>query len=268
MAVGRTFGLNAGKGDVFALAGDLGAGKTQFVKGFVAGLESSADVTSPTFVLVHEYGGGRLPVYHFDFYRLENRDAILRLGFDDYVFGDGVSLDRVGRPASRPYPEPGEVALVRTQRRKYTVDHRRRAAMKMLAFELSSGQGSIALVEDGEALFERSFPNDRKDSGAFFENVKICLQQFGAPGEIVVGLGPGSYAGVRIAIASAVGLRTAVGAKLGGLASICALEVEERDYCVIGDARRQSFYLARVSDGRLIEGPTLMIRSRPANENH
>jgi tRNA threonylcarbamoyladenosine biosynthesis protein TsaE len=92
MAVGRTYGRSANKGDVFALAGDLGAGKTQFVKGFVAGLESTADVTSPTFVLVHEYGGGRLPVYHFDFYRLENRDAVLRLGFDDYVSGDGVSL--------------------------------------------------------------------------------------------------------------------------------------------------------------------------------
>jgi tRNA threonylcarbamoyladenosine biosynthesis protein TsaB len=129
--------------------------------------------------------------------------------------------------------------------------------MKTLAFELSSGQGSIALIENGEALFERSFANDRKDSGAFFENVELCLQQVGAPGEIVVGLGPGSYAGVRIAIASAIGLRTAVGAKLGGIASICALDVEERDYCVIGDARRQSFYLARVSAGRLIEGPTL-----------
>lgn len=130
--------------------------------------------------------------------------------------------------------------------------------MKTLAFELSSGQGSIALLENGEALCERSFPNDRKDSGAFFESVELCLKQFGAPEEIVVGLGPGSYAGVRIAIASAIGLRTAVGAKLGGIASICALDVEERDYWVIGDARRQSFYLARVSEGRLTEGPTLM----------
>ena len=130
--------------------------------------------------------------------------------------------------------------------------------MKSLAFELSSGQGSIALLENGAALFERSFPNDRKDSGGFFENVEFCLKQFGAPAEIVVGLGPGSYAGVRIAIASAIGLRSAVGAKLRGIASICALDVEERDYCVIGDARRQSFYLARVGDSRLLEGPTLM----------
>lgn len=92
VAAGRTYGEKACKGDVFALAGDLGAGKTQFVKGVVAGLESGAEVTSPTFVLVHEYEDGRLPVYHFDFYRLDSSDAVLRLGFDDYIFGDGVSL--------------------------------------------------------------------------------------------------------------------------------------------------------------------------------
>lgn len=92
IAAGSTYGRSACKGDVFALTGDLGAGKTQFVKGFVAGLGSSAEVTSPTFVLVHEYEEGRLPVYHFDFYRLDNREAVWRLGFDDYLFGDGVSL--------------------------------------------------------------------------------------------------------------------------------------------------------------------------------
>jgi tRNA threonylcarbamoyladenosine biosynthesis protein TsaE len=92
IAAGRTYGRSAAKGDVFALTGDLGAGKTQFVKGVVAGLGSNAEVTSPTFVLVHEYEDGRLPVYHFDFYRLDNSEAVLRLGFDEYVFGDGVSL--------------------------------------------------------------------------------------------------------------------------------------------------------------------------------
>ncbi len=92
VALGRTYGGSARKGDVFALSGDLGSGKTQFVKGFAAGLGSKAEVTSPTFVLVHEYSDGRLPVYHFDFYRMESREALLRLGFDDYIFGDGVSL--------------------------------------------------------------------------------------------------------------------------------------------------------------------------------
>ena len=89
---GRAYGEQARPGEVFALSGDLGAGKTQFVKGFVAGLGSTIEVTSPTFVLVHEYGDGRLPVYHFDFYRVESRQALSRLGFDDYVFGDGVSV--------------------------------------------------------------------------------------------------------------------------------------------------------------------------------
>ena len=88
----REFASTLHAGDVLLLSGDLGAGKTQFVKGFVAGLGSSAEVTSPTFVLLHEYEGGRLPVYHFDFYRLDGSEAVLRLGFDDYVFGEGVSL--------------------------------------------------------------------------------------------------------------------------------------------------------------------------------
>ncbi|MFL6541120.1 MAG: tRNA (adenosine(37)-N6)-threonylcarbamoyltransferase complex ATPase subunit type 1 TsaE [Chthoniobacterales bacterium] len=82
----------AGLGDVFALTGDLGAGKTQFVKGFVSGMGSNDEVTSPTFTLIHEYSGGRLPVYHFDFYRLDSADAVLRVGFDDYIEGDGVCL--------------------------------------------------------------------------------------------------------------------------------------------------------------------------------
>lgn len=92
IAAGRRYARNARRGDVLALTGDLGAGKTQFVKGFVAGLGSKAEVTSPTFVLLHEYEDGRLPVYHFDFYRLNSTDAVKQLGFDDYVFGEGVSV--------------------------------------------------------------------------------------------------------------------------------------------------------------------------------
>ena len=92
IAAGRKEGESAGQGDVFALRGDLGSGKTQFARGLVAGIGSAAGVTSPTFTLLHEYLGGRLPVYHFDFYRLETREAVLRLGLDEYVFGDGVSI--------------------------------------------------------------------------------------------------------------------------------------------------------------------------------
>ena len=91
-AAGSRSAAAARVGDVFGLTGDLGAGKTQFVKGFVAGVESGAEVTSPTFTLVHEYTDGRLPVYHFDWYRLESADAVLRVGLDEYVYGDGVCV--------------------------------------------------------------------------------------------------------------------------------------------------------------------------------
>ncbi|HEX7516636.1 MAG TPA: tRNA (adenosine(37)-N6)-threonylcarbamoyltransferase complex dimerization subunit type 1 TsaB [Chthoniobacterales bacterium] len=132
--------------------------------------------------------------------------------------------------------------------------------MKILALELSSGQGSVAWLENDRVPFVRIFANDRKHSGLFFENLRLCSREFDAPDAIVVGLGPGSYAGVRIAIATAVGLRASSTTKLAGIPSICAIETAAREYCVIGDARRASFFFGRVSDGRLLEGPSLHSR--------
>ena len=77
-------------GDLLALVGDLGAGKTQWVKGLAAGLGSDAPVTSPTFTLIHEYLGGRLPLYHIDCYRLESPAELLAIGLDDYLDGRGL----------------------------------------------------------------------------------------------------------------------------------------------------------------------------------
>jgi tRNA threonylcarbamoyladenosine biosynthesis protein TsaE len=91
-AIGQRVAKEIDAGLVLALKGELGSGKTQFVKGLVAGLGSSAAVTSPTFTIAHEYMGGRLPVYHFDFFRLEDRQSVARLGLDDYFFGNGVSV--------------------------------------------------------------------------------------------------------------------------------------------------------------------------------
>ena len=91
-AFGRELAGGIDKRDVIALQGELGAGKTQFVKGFVAGIGSNATVTSPTYTLIHEYSGGRMPVYHLDFFRIEDRQSAERLGLEDYFFGDGVSV--------------------------------------------------------------------------------------------------------------------------------------------------------------------------------
>jgi tRNA threonylcarbamoyladenosine biosynthesis protein TsaE len=91
-AFGRRFADESKGGDVIALTGGLGSGKTQFVKGLAAGLGATTAATSPTFTLIHEYSGGRLPIYHFDFFRIEDRQSAERVGLDDYLFGDGVSV--------------------------------------------------------------------------------------------------------------------------------------------------------------------------------
>jgi tRNA threonylcarbamoyladenosine biosynthesis protein TsaE len=92
IALGRNIATTLRRGDVLALCGDLGAGKTHFVKGLAAGLGAATSVTSPTFTLIHEYPGGRLPLFHFDFYRLEDEDEALKIGLDEYLDGDGTCV--------------------------------------------------------------------------------------------------------------------------------------------------------------------------------
>lgn len=131
--------------------------------------------------------------------------------------------------------------------------------MKILALDLSSARGSLAW-RDPDDEFVCDWPNDRQNSAGFFENLMAVRTKFGIPELIVVGLGPGSYAGTRIAISAAIGM-AAAGARLVGRPSICAIDCEAQEYCVIGDARRQSFFFARIVANRLAEGPQLFSQS-------
>jgi tRNA threonylcarbamoyladenosine biosynthesis protein TsaE len=91
-SLGEKFGRAAERGVVVALSGELGAGKTQFVKGLARGLGISARVHSPTFTLVNEYGGGRLKLFHLDLYRLETQKQILSAGVVEFLQPDGVAV--------------------------------------------------------------------------------------------------------------------------------------------------------------------------------
>ncbi|MBU6303172.1 MAG: tRNA (adenosine(37)-N6)-threonylcarbamoyltransferase complex ATPase subunit type 1 TsaE [Verrucomicrobia bacterium] len=91
-ALGGEIASRLQPGDVVALTGELGAGKTHLCKAIVRGLGSREVVTSPTFTLVHEYPSGRIPVSHFDFYRAARRDEIVALGWDDYLDRGDVIL--------------------------------------------------------------------------------------------------------------------------------------------------------------------------------
>lgn len=93
LALGRRLGAEVRPGDVLAVCGGLGAGKTHLTKGIVAGLGGDPEaVSSPTFSLVHEYRSGRLPVFHFDFYRMESANEVLAIGWDEYLEAGGVCV--------------------------------------------------------------------------------------------------------------------------------------------------------------------------------
>ena len=89
---GKELGEKAYAGQVFTLTGDLGVGKTVFTQGLAKGLGIEEPVNSPTFTIIQEYDGGRLPFYHFDVYRIGDVEEMEEVGFDDYVMGEGVSL--------------------------------------------------------------------------------------------------------------------------------------------------------------------------------
>lgn len=89
---GYEMGCKAKKGQVFSLTGDLGVGKTVFTKGLAAGLGIKEPVNSPTFTIMQIYEGGRLPLYHFDVYRIGDVEEMDEIGYEDYLYGEGVSL--------------------------------------------------------------------------------------------------------------------------------------------------------------------------------
>ena len=89
-ALGRALAQRLAPGAVVAFTGDLGAGKTAFVRGMAQGLGIPQRVTSPTFTIVNEYEGGRLPLFHFDMYRLGSADELFHIGWEDYLARGGV----------------------------------------------------------------------------------------------------------------------------------------------------------------------------------
>lgn len=92
LKIAERFGREAERSAVFALVGDLGVGKTVFTKGLAKGLGITETVVSPTFTILREYRSGRLPLYHFDTYRIEEPEEMNEIGYREYFYGDGVCL--------------------------------------------------------------------------------------------------------------------------------------------------------------------------------
>ena len=104
---GERMGTEASPGTVITLRGNLGVGKTVFTKGFAVGLGITEIVNSPTFTILQIHEGGRLPLYHFDVYRIGDVSEMDEIGFEDYVYGDGVSLIEWAELIQEILPENG-----------------------------------------------------------------------------------------------------------------------------------------------------------------
>ena len=130
--------------------------------------------------------------------------------------------------------------------------------MITLAIDTSTQRGSVVVLENGALLFNENFTADRSHSSHLFSCLERALRIAPRCGQVVIGLGPGSYSGVRIAISAAIGIEFGLKTQLIGIASMAALETEARYYQTIGDARRSTFYYAQIRDGVCLEGPLLL----------
>ena len=106
IALGKKIGAKLNSGDILTFYGDLGSGKTTMIKGVSLGLGVTEEdiVKSPSFIMVNEYKG-RFPIYHIDLYRTRNIEEILSIGFDDYLYGNGVCLIEWAEKAEKELPE-------------------------------------------------------------------------------------------------------------------------------------------------------------------
>ena len=103
--LGKKLGERACPGQIYAMTGDLGVGKTVLTQGFAEGLGIRENVNSPTFTIIQEYSGGRLPLYHFDVYRILDVFDMEEIGYEDYFFGNGVCLIEWGEVINELLPE-------------------------------------------------------------------------------------------------------------------------------------------------------------------
>jgi len=129
--------------------------------------------------------------------------------------------------------------------------------MTVLAIDTSTSHGSVALLDGGRVLLDEACISDRNHGCALVPLIERARDLVPRADCIAVGLGPGSYAGIRIAIATAMGLAMATGARLVGIPSVAAWECDADHHIAIGDARRDTFYFTKVERGICTDGPLL-----------
>ncbi len=311
------------EGDIILLSGDLGAGKTQFTQGLAAGLQASDPVISPTFNIVLSYESGRLPLHHFDLYRLDSIEQLEDIGLREYLESDGICVIEWAEKFPESFDEYLALDISKTSDDEREIHahvqgtHYENVLSKWAAALAAREQGSVFQSEQSESTREQALSNQVENGvstsngsdtpSAAFSQTDSFVLAFDTANEVVaiglgvlvadtkrvnivatreiqahrasnttlipaidkllsslgvarsqiacvcVGRGPGSFTGVRIAMAAAKGVASALGVALVGVSTLDAIawNAQAQGVCgsvlVIADAMRKEVYPARYS---------------------
>ena len=238
-------------GQIYCLNGDLGVGKTVFTQGFAKGLGIEEPINSPTFTIVQEYHEGRLPLYHFDVYRIADVSEMDEIGYEEYFFSDGVCLIEWGTLIEELLPDSTITITIEKDLQK-GFDFKWRKTMRILAIESSAVTASVAILTDDVLTAEYTVNYKKTHSQTLLPMIdEICKMTETEPESfdlIAVSQGPGSFTGLRIGAATGKGIALALDKKMVAVPTLKAMayNVSETDclICPVMDARRQHLYTA------------------------
>ena len=235
--------------------GDLGVGKTAFVQGLAKGLGIDEPITSPTFTIVNEYSG-RLPLYHFDVYRIADSDEMYEIGYEEYVYGDGVSVIEWPQLIDDILPEK-DMTLLYQRITAVTIITENRNSKRRQKNESSCNRylvnvATVAVMED-ELLLGEYILNHKKTHS---QKIMTMIEQILSELELTVqnidifaaAIGPGSFTGLRIGVATVKALAHATGKPVVSVGTLEALAYNvpyaEHIIVPIMDARRDNVFTA------------------------
>lgn len=212
------------------LVGDLGVGKTVLTQGIAEGLGITEPINSPTFTIVQVYEEGRLPFYHFDVYRIGDIEEMDEIGYEDYFYGDGLTMIEWANLIEEILPKKRkEITIEKTWKKALTIENnnKRGFIMKILALDSSGLVASVAVVSDDNLIGEYTINYKKTHSQTLLpmldEVAKMTELDLNTIDFIAVSAGPGSFTGLRIGSATAKGLAMALDKQIVSVPTVDAL---------------------------------------------